>query len=66
LKAAVSSKSLDDARRKFALDEPAKGFYYWTSAAKADWKAYFEVIAHEGTDEELRKFYTDRYFELVK
>ena len=66
LKAAVSSKSLEDARRKFASDEPAKGFYYWTAAAKADWKAYFEAIPHEGTDEEHKKFYIDRYFELVR
>ena len=66
LKAAVSSKSLEDARRKFALDESTKGFYYWTAAAKADWKAYFEAIPHEGTDEEHKKFYIDRYFEMIK
>lgn len=65
VKAAVSSKSLEDARAKFAADEPSKGFYYWTDAAKADWKAHFEGIPHEGTDAEHKKFYTDKYFDFL-
>ena len=66
VKAAVSSKSLEDARAKFAADDPAKGFYDWSAAAKADWKAFFEAIPHDGTDAEHRAFYTDRYFEETK
>ena len=66
VKAAVSSKSLEDARAKFAADDPAKGFFDWVDAAKADWKAFFETIPHDGTDEEHKAFYTDRYFEETK
>ena len=66
VKAAVSSKSLEDARAKFAADDPAKNVYDWADAAKADWKAFFEAIPHEGTDAEHRTFYTDRYFEETK
>lgn len=63
VKAAVSSKSLEDARASFAADDPSKGFMDRVSAAKSDWKSYFEAIAHEGSDAENRKFYTDKYFE---
>ena len=66
VKAAVSSKSLEDARAKFAADDAAKGFSDWSAAAKADWKAFFEAIPHEGTDAEHKTFYTDRYFEETK
>lgn len=64
VKAAVSSKSLEDARAKFAADDPAKNVYDWADAAKADWKTYFETIGHDGTDAELKTFYTERYFEV--
>jgi hypothetical protein len=64
VKAAVSSKSLEDARAKFDADDSSKGFYDYSNAAKADWKAYFEAMPHEGTDAEHKKFYTDKYFEL--
>jgi len=63
VKAAVSSKSLDDARAKFAADDPQKGFFDWSAAAQADWKAFFETIPHEGTDDAHKTFYTERYFE---
>ena len=66
VKAAVSSKSLEDARAKFAADDPAKGVYEWKDEAKADWKAFFGAIPHDGTDEEHKAFYTDRYFEETK
>ena len=66
VKAAVSSKSLEDARAKFAADDPSKNVYGWADAAKADWKAFFEAIPHDGTDAEHRAFYTDRYFEETK
>ena len=65
VKAAVSSKSLDDARAKFDADDGEKGFYEWVKEAKADWKAYFENIPHEGNDAEHKKFYTDKYFEQL-
>lgn len=63
IKAAVSSKSLDDARAKFDADVSAKGFFDYSSAARADWKSFFETIPCEGSDADLRKFYTERYFE---
>ena len=66
VKAAISSKSLEDARAKFAADDSAKGFYSWSDAAKADWKKFFETISHDGKDAEHRKFYIDRYFEETK
>ena len=66
VKAAVSAKSLEDVRSKFAADDPKKGFFDWSAAAKADWKQFFERIPHEGTDAEHRAFYTDRYFEETK
>jgi len=66
VKAAVSAKSLDDARAKFAADDPSKDFYFWSAAAQADWRQFFEAIPHDGTDAEHKKFYTDRYFEEIK
>lgn len=66
VKAAVSSKSLEDARANFAADDPAKNVYDWADAAKADWRAFFEAIPHDGTDAEHKVFYTDRYFEETK
>ena len=66
MKAAVSSKSLEDARAKFAADDSAKNVYDWADAAKADWRAFFETIPHDGTDEEHKAFYTERYFEVTK
>ena len=66
VKAAVSSKSLEDARAKFAADDPERGVYEWVDAARADWKAFFDAIPHEGSDEEHKTFYTERYFEESK
>jgi len=65
VKAAVSAKSLDDARAKFDADAE-KDFYDWSAAAKADWKQFFEAIPHDGTDAEHKTFYTDRYFDETK
>ena len=63
---AENVKQLADARAKFAADDPSKNVYGWADAAKADWKAFFEAIPHDGTDAEHKAFYTDRYFEETK
>ena len=59
-------KQLEEARAKFAVDDSAKNVYDWTDAAKADWKAFFNAIPHDGTDAEHKDFYTDRYYEETK
>jgi len=66
MKIALSSSSIDGARKNLLDELPGWGFDETKKAADRIWNSYFSRINVEGTDEQKTNFYTCFYHSLIQ
>ena len=66
MKVAMSTTSIDGAKKNLEAEVPAWDFAAVRSAAHNDWNDYLERIDVTGTDEQKKNFYTSFYHALIQ
>lgn len=66
MKVAMSTTSIDGAKRNLEAEIPAWNFDEIRTDAKQDWNNYLGRIEAKGTDEELTNFYTSFYHAIIQ